>query len=365
MAAFGVDITTTRRSAMGGPHAALADDRDALFVNPAGYVSAPPELTVTEFNMHLTGPVFTIANVFLANSDTGSGPLPPGAVDALTGLYASVSLVGPLSFSYVGNGLGVGLFNDTQMVMETSSDVEASLAESTILVGGYAFRLPLESDIHTVDVGFSLKGYVSGAVAISTPLLDITSVINSFGEDFLLQQPFTITTGIGSDFGVLYSYDRFFKMGISAMDLLTYTVTNSYSSLDGFIQDASLNETGSVSEQLPQKLNAGVLFRPPFVLDNKIITDWTMMLDYSDILDFLLVPERSVNPILHFGIGTELTLLEILALRGGFYQGLLNAGMGLDLQIFQLNFSVFGRELSTEPGLKPVYNIQIGLEFSY
>jgi hypothetical protein len=85
--------------------------------------------------------------------------------------------------------------------------------------------------------------------------------------------------------------------------------------------------------------------------------------DYSDILDFLTHPDTSRNPFLHIGAGAELTLLEILALRGGFYDGYFSAGFGLDLTFVRIDLSLFGRELSAEPGMRPVYNVMLGVLF--
>ncbi|MCF7951454.1 MAG: hypothetical protein K9L57_07460, partial [Spirochaetaceae bacterium] len=84
---------------------------------------------------------------------------------------------------------------------------------------------------------------------------------------------------------------------------------------------------------------------------------------YKDIFDFWLYPELANNPILHLGLGAEITVLEILDVRMGLSQGLPAAGIGLDLHYFRLNASMFGTERSTEPGLAPVYNLQLGLEF--
>jgi hypothetical protein len=88
------------------------------------------------------------------------------------------------------------------------------------------------------------------------------------------------------------------------------------------------------------------------------------MLDYTDILDFWLYPKLATNPVLHVGIGTEVTMMQILDVRLGFAQGLPSAGLGLDLHVFTLNAAMFGTERSTEPGLSPVYNLQLGFEFT-
>ncbi|MFO7849387.1 MAG: hypothetical protein R6V67_05460, partial [Spirochaetia bacterium] len=87
-------------------------------------------------------------------------------------------------------------------------------------------------------------------------------------------------------------------------------------------------------------------------------------LDYSDILDFWLYPRQAINPVLHVGIGTEITMLQILDIRLGFAQGLPTAGLGHDLHFFTLNAAIFGTERSTEPGMSPVYNMQLGFQFT-
>ncbi len=55
--------------------------------------------------------------------------------------------------------------------------------------------------------------------------------------------------------------------------------------------------------------------------------------------------------------------MEILDLRLGLAQGLFEGGIGIDLHYFILNAAMFGTERSTEPGLSPVYNLQLGFEF--
>jgi hypothetical protein len=56
-------------------------------------------------------------------------------------------------------------------------------------------------------------------------------------------------------------------------------------------------------------------------------------------------------------------MLQILSLRAGFGQGLLSAGLELDLAFVSVSLSMFGSELSTEPGLRPTYNFVLGMRF--
>ena len=62
--------------------------------------------------------------------------------------------------------------------------------------------------------------------------------------------------------------------------------------------------------------------------------------------------------------GGELVLLDVLSVRGGFAQGLFSAGLGLELSRFALDLAVFGAELSPEPGLRPVFNVVLGVRFT-
>ncbi len=85
------------------------------------------------------------------------------------------------------------------------------------------------------------------------------------------------------------------------------------------------------------------------------------MFDYSDITNTFSPLAR--NPVLNLGFGVDMTLFDIFSLRGGIYEGLLDAGLALNLTYFTLNAAMYGRELGREPGMRPVYDIIIGLEF--
>ena len=105
------------------------------------------------------------------------------------------------------------------------------------------------------------------------------------------------------------------------------------------------------------------MYSPDIESKNLFISDIKVYLDYRDALGFWLYPELAVNPILNVGFGPEVYMLSVLDVRAGFNQGLLSAGLGLDLYYFKMNLAMFGTELSTEPGLHSVYSIQLGFEF--
>jgi hypothetical protein len=64
-------------------------------------------------------------------------------------------------------------------------------------------------------------------------------------------------------------------------------------------------------------------------------------------------------------LGAELVLLNVLSLRLGISDALPAAGFGLNLSFMRLDCSIHGKELGLDPGIQPVYALDIGLLFRY
>ena len=368
--ASGTETTpvSARTAAIGGTHVALADDLSTIFSNPAGFRAAGPELSLTEITLGLSGPIFDLAGIVVEGVSSGGveSLLSSEAVQGLLkSFYARFNLVGPIAFGYVGGGLGFGFYNTTDVRVTSSGVVPTITAlarETFTLAGGYAFRIPLppESGM-TLDIGAQLKAFVRGELPISRDLLGLIGLLQNPSVDFLLQSPFSLDVGAGVDLGVRFTYSTWLAAGISARDLYAPYLRNSFPGLQTVIDGGG--PTGDSYGLLPLNLSAGVAFMPNLGQLGYYISDLAVYLDYTDILDFVVQPAQARNPILHIGVGTELVLLDILALRAGFSQGLFSAGLGIDLSVVRLNLSMFGEELSTEPGLSPTYNVVLGLEF--
>jgi hypothetical protein len=358
------EFASARLDALGGMHAALADDISTLFSNPAGFRQAGPQLSVSELTLNLSGPVFSMTDLVLKVM-AGEDPLTlladPDVADLLTSLYASGGVNGPLSFGYVGDGLGFGFFNSTGLTFTTQGTVPtvtAILQENIVFVGGYAFAIPLPPTLRsTLDLGVSLKLNTQGDMRM---IESISSLLSSSIPD-LTTLPLDVYVGIGVDAGILYTWNKTISVGIVGRNLYAPALKNSYSALTDFGATPPTLSYGS----MPLDLTAGILYSPGLGRLERYITKLKLMLDYSDILDFLTHPVTSTNPFLHVGAGVEMVMLQILSLRAGFDEGYFSAGLGLDLSVFKLNLTMFGSELSTEPGLRPVYNLLVGLEFRY
>lgn len=346
-------LISPRDAALGGRHVTLSDSFSSLVNNPAGFYVAPEELSITEITLAAKGPMFTLADSIIGGELSDLGSL-------INGIYAGVDLLGPLSFGYIGNGLGLGIYNQTNLRLWSNNSLTANVKvwDDVVLAGGYGYRLPFSGDVQALDAGILLKGGFRGTVNGAVTVVDIMNL----DTDTLMDQPFIFTSFIGFDLGLRYSIGESWVIGLVGRDVYTPTISNEYGNVMDFIDGATPTEA-DIYDKMSFQLDTGVMYRPKADLTNYSISDIKILLDYTDVLDFWLYPETAVNPVLNIGMGTEITMMEILDVRLGFSQGLFAAGLGIDLYYFDMNLAMFGTERSTEPGLAPVYNLQLSFEF--
>ncbi|MFN2312385.1 MAG: hypothetical protein ABR590_10085, partial [Spirochaetia bacterium] len=356
-------VPSARSGALGGRHAALADDLDSLFSNPAGFATAQEQLRIAELTLALRGPVFTIAGIVVEGmeGDFDEVLATDRVGDLVRNLDAGVNLAGPLSFGYVGNGVGFGVFNESDVVMrnEGLTTIRFAVRERMIVAGGLGLQVPTGDALPgRLDAGFVLKGFIEGETGFAESLIELPDTISGAGPGLLLEDPFYLTSGIGADIGLLYAPIERLSFGLAAMNVYTPAVQYRYVDVGAFTDNDAPEDRETL--MVPLELSAGVLYRPPLAFLERHVSDLKLMFDYRDAVDFLVQPENSENVLLKFSAGAELTLLRILALRAGFARGLPSVGLGVDFGKLRVDAAMFGTELSSEPGLRSVYNILLG-----
>ena len=375
-ASFASDFTfqpmqfpSSRMDALGGMHAALADDISVLFSNPAGFRAAGPQFSVTELTANLTGPIFSLADLgfrIAGGADPVSLLAEPDVQALLTSLYTGVTINGPLALGYIGNGLGFGLFNATSAAFTTVGTVPTvtvDLHEDLMFIAGYGFRIPLpDSWKSTLDLGFSVKTFTRTTIEWSESILSFISLLSSPSASTILDQPFTLDVGFGVDTGALYSWNRLVSVGVAVRNLYSPVARTTYATASDFTSGTGGTKSYGFA---PLDLSTGILFTPQLGFLQDYLSAPKLMLDYSDMLDFWTHPDTANNPLLHLGLGVEAILLDVLALRGGFGDGYFSAGFGLNLSAFRFDLTMFGHELGLEPGQRPNYNLIVSLLFRY
>ncbi len=352
---------TGRTVAIGGPHAALADDFSALFANPACLVSVPRELYISRLDIRATGPVLDIASALLSGGDMTASLLDLLAANGYK-FYAGADIAGPIAFGYAGGGLGFGLFNGTKVSLNAASatSIAVSAKENLLLAGGYSFRVGLGGG-HALDFGLSAKGFARGEISKSLGAIELMGVMQD--PMALLDLPFTLTTGVGLDAGLRWNWDEVLSAGLACRDAYSPVLVTTYDDASSFIANPAAAHPVSTSGVLDPDLAFGLAFTPRLGRLGRYLDSLSVALDYRDLLDLLEPLPR--NPILNVGLGLELRALDVLSFRAGISETLLSAGLGLDLDFMRIELAAFGRELGIEPGQRPVYNLEASFDFSY
>ncbi|MFW5729696.1 MAG: hypothetical protein ACOCYG_08520, partial [Spirochaetota bacterium] len=306
-----------RTAAIGGLHTTLADGYDTLTANPAGFRAVPAGIQAAEVTMRLSGPVLSLSSIILEAVDEGFETVfaSPETLSELQRLYASVGLFGPISFGFVGDGLGFAVSNTTDVTLRTvgTTELSAVAKEGLLLSGGFALRMPLPERAGELDTGVLLKGFVQGASRVETSLLALPDLFTSFDTDLILEAPFDVATGLSVDVGVRYQILPWLAFGLTGQNLLAPAIVNTYDSLTGFLDNEdAVSETDA---RIPINVSAGVAFTPGLGSLDRHISGFKVLLDYRDGLDFWTDPDNVENPLLKIALGVETTLLDVVSVR--------------------------------------------------
>lgn len=354
--------SSARMVALGGPHAASVSGLDAIFENPAAFATAEAEFSASALVFNPSGPIFDIAGLALG----GPGRIISGIsslFDDKGRFFAQADLLGPLSFGYVGKGLGFGLFNRSVATVNASSLLSLALdvSEQLLLAGGYAYRIALGTR-NVLDLGIMPKGFITANVGERMSLTKLMSLVDN--PSALLDLPMTMVSGVGFDVGLRWSLDNVLAVGLVARDAYSPAMVTRYQGLGAFLASPMQAKLGeSAYAVVPPDLAVGLAFEPRHAILDSLGAHIVFLVDYVDLLDLLKPLPR--NPILNLGLGLELTLLDILSLRAGVKDALPTAGLGVDLAAFEFSLAMFGRELGSEPGSRPLFNLLVALDFSY
>jgi hypothetical protein len=348
-------MPSARASAMGGRHAALADDFYTLFSNPAGFVGVEEEFSAAELTLSSYGPVFEILDLVRENLDS-PGNLDISGIVGRGGFAAGFDMGGPVALGWVGRGLGLGVFSrfSTNAVV-SGATIRPVTSFDMLMAGGYAFRV-LDRGSNVLDLGFLGKGFFRVSTESEAPIIDVGDLF-----DDPLDVPLKTALGIGIDLGIKYTYAETFSAALVCFDPYSPAMVTSYHSAKGFFDGDDAG--GTDYAVVKPRLDIGFKYRIRSTFLDRYISDFVVLADYHDFLDLAALIPR--NPVLNIGLGTELKILEILSFRAGIYDALPAAGFGLDLGFMKLDCSVYGRELGLDPGIHPVYGLDIGLLFRY
>lgn len=300
----------------------------------------------------------------------------PFTIDDLQAEIASVLPSGYLrvggmaGLGYVGNGIGLGLFLNTEGVVDGTNVLQATgMAFNTItFVGGLGLSF---GNLH---LGIAIRPTIFGYSEISAAPILVDYLMGGSLDSLDLGAIFASSvyfgSGLGVDVGALYELGPL-SFGIGVKDFLGTQIAYQTTTFDEYYQAviaASLplgaeltDEEQEAAWSIPMKINVGAEFHPDlgvasFLIDPSVSVD---LLDLSLALRmFQSGQQMTSDQILSMlNFGGEINLLRFLSVRGGYYGGYLSAGVGLDIFLVDINAAIagdFGRDAAGQWGFSNV-----------
>jgi len=239
----------------------------------------------------------------------------------------------PLSFAWVANGFGFGLWNRTFVNANiVDLGIEAKVYSDVMLPIGFAFKI-LNLGGHSLDAGVTLKPFVR------TMAWEREDIINLLGNnsDFIDNFNIPVIAGGSVDAGLLYRWGGF-SAGFTFQDIysrgeVVYNINDNYKDTNSY--------------HFPFTMNAGIAYQ--FTLFN--ILGFALAADWRDIRNFFQQDNYlHRNYLLDFGAGFQLSLFDVIRLRVGMSEMLPACGLGFDLGPLKIDAAYYGREFGNEPG---------------
>ena len=341
-------MPTAASNGFGGTHVAYTDNVYSLLVNPAAMIRVQQR---SFFNLapSLLSPQTTVelskSIVDLAKGDTDTLGSMANALSRQKGKIALGMELRefPLSFAWVANGFGVGLWNRVFVNANViGTNVDADIYGDVMLPVGFAFKI-LALENHSVDAGVTVKPFARVRAKESeriTNLMDNTS-------DFIDNINVPLILGGGFDLGFLYRWTGGLQAGLTFDDIFSRGTV---------IHDIKGNDPNSYYIPFTMNLGLSYGFNIAF-LGVTVAADWHDITNAFNQDDYL----NHRNVALDFGLGLQVSLFDIFLVRIGMNEMLPAFGIGFDLGPCKIDLAYYGREFGKEPGQLSVATFDLSI----
>ncbi|MGL1894459.1 MAG: hypothetical protein OCD02_22700 [Spirochaetaceae bacterium] len=361
-----VDNTSIYNMAMGGPHSGMAKGFGTFYNNPALLAEYDTELNFFEIGVNLKGDALDIANLYLGDSLTLDDPaalITTLQDESLTSLLIGVDIPGPIFVGRINNNWGWAVKNITSL----NVDVPGLLLDSNIIARedlmfaiGIAFPFDFKLG-ESFNLGFTpgvmSRSTIRAEVEVDSDLLGILSYMDDFAS-ILDTYPLTISPIFALDFGFTLNFNNIISLSGVVKDVYTPILKYPVADIDDAM-DIFTTTTETTGNTIEREINFGLASDIPLGPIELIVSDLDIYLDYFDLLDF------DTNFWLHWGIGTDIELLNKFHLLAGLNEGLLSLGVNIDISGLEVGFAMYGTEEGLEPGVASTFNFLFSLKISF
>lgn len=368
-------ITFARDRGMGSAYLTDTTTYFSFLSNPASLALTGDRNLYPIINTRVAGPLEIIPEIIdtAQSEDPDFLGLISKTLTGSTGINFATDIAGPLCFGAIRKGFGWGFFNETYLSFDMPSLFSATAYggnESLLRFGyGYPIKLPVPL---TISVGLSadLVNKVEGFYRMNA--FDLIGL--AMGEDVSFASftiPVYTTLGYGLDAGITlkafniislsYVWDDFFYGQYIKRSNQAEKILEDPSNFTSYLWTSAQTKTNiGASKNMAAGLGVDI---PIADVSKNFISSWIFMVDCNDLISTFSNDPRKRHPILEFSAGTEIVFFKTIILRFGLDEMYPAAGIGIRLGAFNIDASIFGQELGSEPGSRPQLNTAFSIGF--
>ncbi len=337
--------------ATGGAGLAADDKTGLLFMNPAVYaIQANRHFLLASLGGGANFSLIDIYRIYshLATNSNDLATLTPDMWKSLSSLSLYSSLIGPLYLGYMGDKVGIVLFNDFRtFVRQKASPILPYFEWASYLdIGlqmGVGFSLPDVSFLprqSRLYGGLSVK--IINRLQYTEERLSILELMDKVNGLFSFQSGFLMGQALGSDIGLLYKLDKW-RVGLVIRDW--FTTSFQWVAYDARFQVISNN--AGITTWWPS-VDIGMSYHLGSILSRYLLGNVILYADLVNITDW------KENGWLKTRFGIEGRMLGFVIARAGLYKGYPTLGVGIDLPLIKTHITYYSEELGTVPGAAPL-----------
>jgi hypothetical protein len=334
---------------MGGAYTAIAAGESTVFYNPAGYGTETEDIT-SVFSLSLKANVDSAALKVYGGMISGVSVFAPNNQRTYFNDTTLVhGLGGPVFFSRVGNNFGFAFYDNINSILDTRPGGFTPFADYEAygdlgFVGGYGTELPFLNNFY---VGINLKVILRSKIEKSGTLIEVMNMTRSTS-----QIPIAKSIGFGSDLGFLYRPFPVFAVGLAMTDFFGTGFTN-------WQMMSPIIEEKYPRSYIKPRLPIGVAIYPLTATgESKNFKNLVIAIDFSDLMDYS-------SPLSNIKFGLSFNTLKVMEIYGGLDGGYLSGGLGLNFNVFHMNFVYYVDELGAYPGSNPAQNLLLNFAFNW
>jgi hypothetical protein len=331
--------SNARAMGMGGAYAAVVDDDESLWYNPAGIAKN------TGFYWKILDPKVGVTDVTTAMDSFSDLSDQATFESALNNLYGEPIWLGASGkTSILMPYFAAAYFYDVDASIIVDNPVSPTLTTNYITDSGVALGTGF-SIASIFQMGFVTKYITRSGIRKDWGAATVTDIIAGNETPDIIFDQFSTVTGIG------YAFDM--GMNLTLPTVVQPTLSFVWKNIGNTSFRAAPGDEEPPTEDQNMLIAASMLVDLPFFHIVPAIE-----------IRHLNNDDAQLGKKIHMGVEIGLPLIDI---RAGFYQGYYSLGAGLDLGLIKIDAATWGTELGGYPGQYESrrYMVQATLEIGF